>query len=105
MTMQGGSTSPGILTIPTGMPVPDFLGTGANTAVAKVYMIWAIVPEDPEVPWLIAAMDEDSINENEDGWEEEITKAERLYGARFIRITETSVNYDGVIQAFKVVTI
>lgn len=105
MTMQGGSTSPGILTFPTGPPVPDFLGTGANTTVTKVYMIWAIVPEDPELPWLVAAMDEDSIDENGERWEEQITAAEDAYGARYIRITETSVNYDGVIQAFKVVTV
>lgn len=102
MTMAPTS---GILTIPTGFPVPDLIGTGANTTVTKVFMIWAIVPDQPEAPWLVTAMDADSVGEDEDVWLEQITAAEDLYGARFIRVTETTVNYDAVIQSYKPVTI
>jgi hypothetical protein len=70
-----------------------------------VYMIWAIVPSDPDAPWLVAVWDAVSRSENEDGFLEDLAKQEHEYGARNIRVTRTSVDYDRVVKAFEPVEI
>lgn len=100
-TSGGCTTSPGILTVPDGVPVRHItFGTSM-----KVYLIWAIVPDQPTAPWVVAAWDEESRAENEDGWLEELAAAEKEYGARHIRVTVTGVNYDRVRSAFEPVEI
>jgi hypothetical protein len=68
-------------------------------------MIWAIVPDQPEAPWLITAWDSESIAGNEDGWLEELAKAEEEYGGRYVRVTKTAVNYDAVVESFQPVEV
>jgi hypothetical protein len=66
-----------------------------------VYLIWAIVPDQPDAPWVVSAWDSESRSENEDGFQADLAKAEQEHGARFVRVTRTSVNYDKVIASFE----
>jgi hypothetical protein len=74
---------------------------GPKVNKMDVFIIWAIVPDQPDAPWVVGAWDDYSRSENEDGFQEDLAKAEEVYGARFIRVTKTSVNYDKVIAAFE----
>lgn len=65
-----------------------------------IYMIWAIVPDQPNAPWLVGAWDEECISENNSGWLEALADAEKECGGRFIRIVKTSVDYGAVTSAF-----
>jgi len=91
---------------------PTILGTGTNTqmttrkgATMDVYMIWAITPDQPDAPWLVSAWDSESRAENEDGWLEDLAAAEEINGARNIRVTRSSVNYDAIVASFEPVEV
>jgi len=86
---------------------PTILSTGTTTNKLfpkenkmDVYMIWAISPDHPDAPYLVSAWDSETRSENEDGWLEDLAAAEEIHGARHIRITRSSVNYDAVVAAF-----
>ena len=84
----------------TGMPV---LPKKENTM--DVYIIWVTVPDQPEAPWAVTVWDDASMEDNEDGWLEALATAEETFGARYVRVTKTTVNYDAVIAAFEPVSI
>ncbi|QIG57800.1 hypothetical protein SEA_PAULODIABOLI_65 [Microbacterium phage PauloDiaboli] len=97
-------------TVPIPMPVPGWGTTTTLTppkenATMDIFIIWAIVPDQPQAPWAVAVWDDESVAENEDGWLEALAKAEEEYGGRYVRVTKTSVNYDAVISAFEPVNI
>lgn len=90
------------------LPLPVIApGSGTTTTLTPpkettmdIYVIWAIVPDQPDAPWVVGAWDAESRAENEDGWLEDLAKAEEEYGARFIRVTRSKVDYDKVVAAF-----
>lgn len=97
-----------------GVPAPapsPYWGTTTTLTPPKtgvtmdVFIIWAILPDQPDAPWAIAAWDDESIAENEEGWLEALAEAENEHGGRNVRVTKTSINYDNVVAAFKPVSI
>lgn len=66
----------------------------------KVWMIWAYEPYSDHY-WLVDAWDDDSVMENNDGWEEAKKKAYEDHGPEEVRITTTTVDIDKVAKAFK----
>jgi hypothetical protein len=71
----------------------------------EVLMIWAVVENESDAPWMVAAWDEYSIEGNHEGWEQEIAKAVKECGGENIRIIRTHIPYDTVQQAFMPVTV
>ncbi|MBP3044854.1 hypothetical protein KKR91_01310 [Arthrobacter jiangjiafuii] len=68
----------------------------------KIYLIWAVVENENDAPWLVAAWDEYCMDSNSEGWMEELAKARSEYGAGNIRVTTTlAVDYDKVVRAFE----
>ena len=92
--------------VPYTPPILPGVGTTTNKLFTEsenkmdVYIIWAITPDFPEKPWAVAVFDADARDEDDSDFEEALADAEESYGARFVRVTKTSVNYDAVIQAF-----
>lgn len=70
-----------------------------------VYIIWAIVPDQPDAPWAVSVWDAESRAASEGQFLEDLAEQERLYGARFVRVTKTTVNYDAVVGAFGEVSV
>lgn len=70
-----------------------------------VFLIWYLDPQDEQYVSVVAAWDEYTIEGNNDGWLEEIAKAEQEYGARHLRITKTHVSEQLVRKAFAVTEI
>ena len=97
-------------TVPIPSPVPNW-GTTTTLTPPKtgvtmdVFIIWAMVPDQPDAPWAIAAWDDESIAENHSGWLEALASAEETHGGRNIRVTKTTINYDAVVESFKPVSI
>lgn len=89
-------------------PIITAPSTGANGFLTPpkentmdIFIIWAIVPDQPDAPWVVAAWDSESIAQNEDGWLEKLADAEEVFGGRFVRVTKSEVNYDKVVSAFR----
>jgi len=61
-----------------------------------IWMIWAT---DGDVRWLVAAWDDDSVSDNNDGWLSEVEQARRDHGENF-RIVRASIDFDAVDAAF-----
>lgn len=105
VTRLPNSVGPG--EYPPFVPMPN-VGTLFPTTqetTMTVYIIWAMLPDLPESPWAVAVWDDDSLIENEDGYLRDLAKAEEEYGARYVRVTKTTVNWDAVVEAFKPVSI
>lgn len=63
-----------------------------------IYMIWA---QEAGVKWLVEAWDDDTIAENDSGYQDAIDKAYDTYGAANVRIVKARVNFDKVEAAFE----
>lgn len=80
---------------------PKFKLTPQSGATMDVFLIWALEPSSPDAPWIVAAWDSESRYDNEKGFLEDLEQHEAVHGARNIRVTRTSVNYDAVVAAFQ----
>jgi len=67
---------------------------------ADVYMIWAIDLGMPEEPWLVAAWDEFSIDNNPEGWEYEVAKAYKEHSHDEVKVIKTVVEYEAIVALF-----
>lgn len=72
---------------------------GKEGIVLNIWIIWAIDPST-ENPWIVGAVDAFTIEEDSDIWFELLDKAEREHGARFIRVTKSTIDYAAVQDAF-----
>lgn len=68
-------------------------------------MIWQLDSYDQSTLTLVTAWDRETIEENPDGWAEEIMKAEAVLGARWLRIVQTSVDLDKIRERWGVVSV
>jgi len=97
--------SPYVPVVPYQPPVTPGTGTTTHTLILPgvkmdVFIIWAMTPDQPDAPWAVSVWDSESRSANEDGFLEDLARQEETYGARFVRVTKTSVNYDAVVRAF-----
>lgn len=66
----------------------------------KIMMIWVTDSPDAEEVWLVDAWDEDSVDNNPDGWQAALAKAHTINGAENVRVITATMNGDKVRQAF-----
>lgn len=66
----------------------------------RLFCIWVCDgPLDPENAWLLTAWDEYSVENNYEGWEEELQKAHKNY--THVRVCEVKVDREHVEALFK----
>ena len=71
-----------------------------------IYMIWATDGYAPSPGyWLVEAWDDDTVSENNEGWQEAVDKAYADHGPKNVRITKATVDFDKVLAAFTPVDI
>lgn len=66
-----------------------------------IYLIWA-QESGGEYRWLVGAWDDDSIGENREGYELDLTQARAEHGAQNIRVVKAHIDFDKVTAAFDV---
>lgn len=85
---------------------PGFKKISFDPGDLDVWMIWATDPSDPSgVIWLADAWDQDTVDNNREGWEEAVETARQTHGGGNVRISVTSVNFDALRAAFNPVRV
>lgn len=64
-----------------------------------IYMIWA---QEAGVKWLVEAWDDDTVAENDSGYEAALDKAYASYGAENVRVIKGRIDFGKVEAAFEV---
>ena len=67
----------------------------------NIYLIWAVIEEESDAPWLVGAWDEYSVEGNYDGYMDAVEAARKDHGAGNVRVTTVLVDSDKVVNAFK----
>ena len=85
---------------------PGFRTISFDPGTLDVWMIWATDPSDPAgVIWLVDAWDQDTVENNQEGWDEAVEKAWAEHGGGNVRISVTSVDYAALEASFKPVKV
>ncbi len=93
------------------LPNTGKIVTGTGTAAKKeektmgVWIIWAITPDAPEAPWVVAAWDDAMRDDDEEAFQQALEDAEEAWGGSNIRLTRTTVDYGKIVDSFEPVTI
>jgi hypothetical protein len=62
-----------------------------------VWMIWV---EEDGTTWLDTAMDDDTLDINQNTWQKAVDRAEKSYPGK-VRVVKTLVDFHAIIQAFQ----